>query len=85
MNFQEFLKANGWKPNRENDDFFSSLVIGGIDVRYMKDDKIIIWGLHDRGKPPTLIYPRRWVDDNETNKFLESHTNEEILKAIGCE
>jgi len=40
------------------DDTFSTMVDGGLDIRYEKDDDIWIFGLHEKGYPPTLIYPR---------------------------
>lgn len=40
---------------------FSTMVCGGLDIRFVKDGDFknpIIYGLHEHGKPPTLIYPR---------------------------
>lgn len=43
-------------PNNIND--FSTMQNGGIDIRYIKGDREIIYGLNEAGRPPTLIYPR---------------------------
>lgn len=46
-------------PNNIND--YSTMVEGGLDIRYIKDgdkSKQIIFGLHEKGKPATLITPR---------------------------
>jgi len=56
-----FSKKNGWEyielKNNEID-FFSSMVEGRIDNRWIKDEIEIIYGLHERDKPPTLCWPR---------------------------
>ncbi len=46
-----------YKSSRKGD--YSSM--GKIADYFVKDDNfenVIIWGLHEAGKPPTLIYPR---------------------------
>jgi len=37
---------------------FSSMRPNGVDMLLTKGDKSIIFGLHEKDKPPTLIYPR---------------------------
>lgn len=57
---------------------------------YLKNERRIIFGLNERHKPPTLIYPRprikskevpSWSDD-AMNRVLGKYEPEEILKAI---
>lgn len=51
--------AGKYVPNNIND--YSTMVEGGLAVHYMKNSdetKQIIFGLHEKGKPPTLISPR---------------------------
>jgi hypothetical protein len=53
---------------------YSSMVVGGLDSRFVKDldfDNQIIWGLHERGKPPTLITPRPNIVKEVTKKVKE--------------
>ena len=110
VGFQQYLLDKGYKPYRRlhNDDGepyygdlklrdFSTMVSGGLDIRYIKDDDFdnqIIYGLSEFRKPPTLIYPRPGMykkveggvkyynDDNSMNKVLGSYTHEEIYEAI---
>lgn len=66
MNIQDYLLSIGFIPHRLNDKFewvvnykkgFSSMVIGGIDIRYIKGNEVFVYGLYEQGKPPTLSYP----------------------------
>lgn len=102
MNFPQFLKNMGYEPYRyvynkhikswkyvpcKDDDFFSSMVSGGLDVRYIKDDVEFIWGLHEKGKPPVLISPRpntkpiKFVDDDLMFNILSSFPFDEIYES----
>lgn len=106
MNFQEYLLNNGYKPFRkiyQNKQWiyteiplngFSTSVSGGVDIRFIKDENEIIWGLSERNKPPTLIYPRpniivkkkeesiNHVWDDAMNICLSKETPEQIFKAM---
>lgn len=57
--FRKILKNKQWEYVEckfKND--FSSMVSGGLDYRFIKDEIEIAYGLHEAHKPPTLIYPR---------------------------
>jgi len=60
LGYKSYRYVDGkYVPNNIND--YSTMVEGGLDVRYMKDGdetKQIIFGLNERGKPATLISPR---------------------------
>lgn len=49
------------------------MVEGRTDNRWVKGGKEIIFGLHERGKPPTLICPRPdgVYTDDEINRILK--------------
>jgi len=74
---------NEWYYERaefKND--YSSLVSGHLDYRFIKGDREIVWGLNEVKKPPTLVWPRPWDTDDETNQNLLKLSNEEIYKLI---
>lgn len=51
---------------------FSTAVVGGIDIRFVKDEDLenqIIWGLSQYGKPPTIIYPRPKINVKKHREF----------------
>lgn len=50
---------------------YSSMRENGIDSRYIKDNIIFIWGLHEKGKPPTLISPRPRITKTITKTVRE--------------
>ena len=80
----EILIDNGYKAHRavynkgvqeyievefKND--YSSMVSGGLDYRFVKDNKEVVFGLHEQHKPPTLIHPRpKGISDDEMNRML---------------
>lgn len=101
LGFKTFRhKKDGLFPDDIAD--FSTMIYGGTQRVYIKDDISIIWGLSEMGKPPTLIYPRpniknRNVDissykftiggaffntDDDINRILITHSNEEIYEAM---
>jgi hypothetical protein len=96
MNFREYLKSRGFKPYRaffkandfhyapcENEDYFSSIANGMIDVRYIKGDIEIIYGLFDYGYPPTVISPKRnAIDRAKWDRLIWSKTNEELYEYL---
>jgi len=63
--------------------------MGDIDYRYIKEEKQIIFGLHEKDRPPTLIYPRPFIKSNDPNVYsfsddamnrvLMKYTPEEVL------
>lgn len=69
--------------------------MGNLDFRYVKDNHLIMWGLNEHKKPPTLIWPRplslvdkelrdgevHWMDD-PMNRVLQKYSNEEIYNDI---
>lgn len=97
LGFKTYRKVQGsYVENNIND--FSTLQNGGIDVRYVKDDIEIIWGLHEMNKPPTLISPRpnitvetkkdgkiikiNQLRDDAMNICLKEEKAEDIYKAL---
>lgn len=65
----EVIEDNGFKPYRFKYGFkecktpsdISATVSGGLAVYWVKDEDFsnpVIWGLSEKGKPPTLISPR---------------------------
>ena len=67
---------------------FSTMESGRIDNRWVLNndfDKEIIFGLHERNKPPTLIYPRpKNIDDDEMNILLKTTSPKEVYNLILC-
>lgn len=64
--------------------YFSTMVTGWLDYRYLKGDHEIIFGLNEKDKPPTLIYPRpkNVKEDDVMNRVLKDNSPEEIYKMI---
>jgi hypothetical protein len=85
---EQGYKPFRWTPNGltpcSNPLDFSTMREGGIDVRLIKGESIVIYGLHEQGKPPTLISPRpKGINtDDEMNRFLAKHTDEEIFNSL---
>lgn len=77
---------------------YSSMRFNGVDSRYIKDNRIIIWGLSEAGKPPTLISPRpkilktfkssrgsytkSEIHDDLMNEVLKTFSHEDIFEAL---
>lgn len=94
LEFKPYRKIQGeYVQNNIND--YSTMQGGGIDIRYIKDNIEIIWGLHEFKKPPTLIYPRpriilinkngftlNEINDDAMNICLKKESNEDIYKAM---
>lgn len=102
--FERHLLENGYKAYsrdfknggmKEANKYYSS--IDKIDNRYVKDEDYkneIIYGLNERGNPPTLIYPRPRIkingeeynmiigQDDSMNMCLSRESNEDIYKAL---
>jgi len=76
--------------NKITVDYFSTSLKGAVDVRYIKDNIEIVIGLNEKGKPPTLIYPRPKImingdeknNDDAMNICLSKETPEDIFKAM---
>jgi len=50
---------------------YSTTVNGNMDYRFVKDNKEVVFGLHEQHKPPTLIHPRpKGINDDEMNRML---------------
>lgn len=101
MGIVEYLIGNGFKPYRaiynkstckfeyEPDkyglQYYSSTVPGMSDIRLIKGEIEVIYGLHEVNKPPTLIYPSLGVNDDEVNRVLiKQDVNEIYDKIIQC-
>lgn len=100
--FEKYLLSKGFKKYRfncktmslqeANDHHISTLE--NLDHRYIKDDKYIIVGLCERGKPVTLEYPRPHIrvvrngeelderHDDAMNIILREKSFDEIYEAM---
>lgn len=58
--------------------------IGNLDYRFIKGDLQIVFGLHEKGKPPTLIYPRPEGinSDDQMNRMLMEKQPNYILQML---
>lgn len=96
IGFVEYLISKGYKPYRKimskkgftyvedfNVGFYSSMS-EHIDLRLIKDDREIVYGLHERGHSPTLIYPRptKVIWDADMDRIFLKHSFEEIMEMI---
>ena len=91
--FTDYLIGIGYKPYRKvfvnkkfeyqlsTYDYFTTVMGGGLDIRFLKDGKEIVWGLSENGKPPTLISPRPngIKSDDEMIREIEVIANGESL------
>lgn len=74
---------NGFKLHQGKHLDYSSMRVNGIDSRYSHEDgRVIIWGLHEKDKPPTLIYPRLAVTDDEVNRILSTNNHIDIFNSM---
>lgn len=70
---------------------------GPVCYNYEKNNNKIVFGLHEQGLPPTLIYPTFWNKENIVNtdkylnnqltpqqnqKYIMNLTNEDLLSRI---
>ncbi len=90
--FERFeFNAKLWKLEPAKGYLLSSM--GNLDYRYIhyQNPKFqIIFGLHEKDRPATLIYPRPNIVSNDVNKFsddamnraLAKYTPEQVFKAI---
>lgn len=82
MHLLKILIAEGYKSKHgeQSNTDFSSMVKGGLDVRYVKGSSEIIWGHHERGKPPTLIYPRPQIECDGVGTLGGNKTDDNMNK-----
>lgn len=98
IGFVEYLISKGYKPYRKqmtkkgstyvpdsNIGFYSSMS-EHIDLRLIKGKKEVVYGLHECGHSPTLIYPRPKgvVTDADMDRVFLNNSFEDIAKLIGC-
>lgn len=82
--FEKYLIDQGFIPDSDKE-YYSS--VDHIQTIYKKDGIEFYFGLSEKGKPPTLIYPRpnlkcnSFVDDNDINRLLMKYDSETIFKA----
>lgn len=96
IGFVEYLISKGYKPYRKvmskkgstyvedsNIGFYSSMS-EHIDLRLIKGKKEVVYGLHERGHSPTLIYPRpKWVkSDADMDRLFLNYSFEEIYGSL---
>lgn len=72
-----------YEEEKINDiNFFSSTTPGYLDLRLVNGNKEIIYGLHEYGHPPTLIYPELCARDAETDRLFMDNSYEHIYSLI---
>ena len=88
--FEQHLINNGWtksvwtrnglRPATDND-YLSSM--GNIDFRYCKDGREIVFGLGEKDKPPTLLYPIPFTEAKSTIGYIARWlTTDEIIRLL---
>lgn len=94
IGFINYLIRKGYKPCRKNNrgnyipdnniSYFSSSYSSYLDIRLVKGNKEVVYGLHERGHSPTLIYPRPKgvVTDVDMDKVFLSKSFEEIADML---
>lgn len=101
MGIQNYLIENGFIAYRkvyENKNFiyklndksdFSTMVGGGLDIRYVKDNVEITYGLNELGIPPTILSPLPNIkggvnisEQNRTMRALNKYSSEDFFKAM---
>lgn len=97
VGFIEYLISKGYKPYRKvmtkkgstytpdgGIGFYSSMS-EHIDLRLIKGNKEVVYGLHERGHSPTLIYPRPEgvVTDADMDRVFLNNSFENIATLIG--
>lgn len=91
MNIARYLEAQGYTPYRwvygdlikcDRPHEFTTVKAGGLDVRWVKDRRVFVYGLSEKGKPPTLISPRMFQMDDDQNKYLASKPIEKIYNEL---
>lgn len=84
--YKKYTFRNGRYEVAKNETISS---IGVIDFRYIKDDNEIIFGLHEKGKPTTLIYPRPSIIVTKPNgTFIDQQYDDAVniaLNKLGSE
>ena len=60
---------------------FSSVTVAGCRVIYTKDNSRFIFGLNEKGNPPTLIFPRKYkTKDNFIYEYSDAEMSGYLLK-----
>lgn len=54
----DILRERGFKLIEGRHLDYSTMISNGIQGKYSDGNISVIWGLHEVGKPPTLIHPR---------------------------
>ena len=73
-----------------SDTSISTILPGGLEIVYIKENSKIFWGIEERGLPPTLLYPRLIIKNNigqftrqqQQQQALIKYSNEQIYNAI---
>lgn len=98
LGFIDYLIQNGYKSYRyiydksskkynyipdNNTSYYSSSIGGYLDIRLIKDNKEVIYGLNEANHPPVLIYPRLPnYFDKDVDKMFEKYSFQEIEKLL---
>lgn len=87
--FEKFLLDNGYKkhfynPKTKQNELTDKHIISTIvnlDHRYIKGDSIFYFGLHEKGKPPTLISPRPRISVRR-NGIIEDERMDDSMNIV---
>lgn len=89
---EEFIGRRGKRELRRTPiqepelSYFSTMMSGRTENAWIKDNRIIYFGLNVKDKPPTLISPRspgiEWWMDDEMNRVLKNETGEDIFNTL---
>jgi hypothetical protein len=80
--FELFLLETGYIKTSINDKTISSL--SSLDRRYEKEGSVIIFGLSEKGKPPTIVYPRPIITNGNISKIASDDDINRILINKPC-
>jgi len=97
--FEDYLISQGFQRMKRTSegfipvgDNFTFSTMTSLSVCYVKDGLVIVYGLNERGLPPTLIEPRpkfikegnvfRSYRDHDAHRWLANTPFDEILQEI---
>jgi hypothetical protein len=107
MTLIDILLKNNWKPFRkrynsstktfeyestEFNNHYSTVVNGNLDYHFTKDNMVVVWGLNERYKPPTLQHPTSFIPqtgtptsvlkDDDKARYILNTSPEEVYRQI---
>ena len=80
--YNKTTKQFEYEPDKYGLQYYSSTVPGMSDIRLIKGDIEVIYGLHEANKPPVLIWPSLGANDDEVNRLIIMSDVKEIYDKI---